>query len=95
MMLFLIAAFTAAGANDQSPDEIVVTARPGKCVVEMARRPPSKDEHDRSEKHWPLGTPVRIIKPQGADDHCLTKIMFELARKGVTHADFVERTEDK
>jgi hypothetical protein len=95
MMMSLIAALIATGGGSGAPDEIVVTARPGKCVVEMAKRPLSSVELDRLEKIWAVGTPVRVIRPRGADDRCVTKIMFELARKGVTRAEFVNQTEDR
>jgi hypothetical protein len=95
MMIPLIAAAIATGVHGSVPDEIVVTARAGKCVVEMARQPLSARDLDRLEKIWAGGTPVRVVKPRGADDRCLTKIMFTLARKGVTRAEFVDEADDR
>jgi hypothetical protein len=35
--------------------------------------------------------PVRVVAPAGSDHRCLVRIMFKLAAKGVTRAEFVDR----
>jgi hypothetical protein len=95
MRMSLIAALIATAGDARVPAEIVVTARPGKCVVEMAKRPLSSTELNRLEKIWAVGTYLRVIKPRGADDRCVTKIMFELSKKGVTRAEFVDQADDR
>ena len=92
----LAAALAMAAATAAPPgDEIVVTARRGRCELTMAQHSMTSAEVDAYAKLWSLGRPVRVVEPRGADQKCLTRIMFRLASKGVRIAEFVEPTDDR
>ncbi len=99
---FALAAALAAAPVAPAPapapaagDEIVVTARRGKCELRMARHVMTSQQVNAYAREWSLGRPVRVVEPRGADQKCLTRIMFKLARKGVRIAEFVDRSEDR
>ena len=93
----LLAALLQAAAPAPVPpsnggaDDIVVVANRKKCGIAIADRILSGREFDRRAAEWARGVPVRVIVPVGSDYRCLSRIMFKLADKGVTRANFPER----
>ena len=72
-------------------EEVVVVATRERCGIAIANRILSSREFDKRSADWARGVPVRVAVPAGADHRCLAKIMFKLADKGVTRAEFVDR----
>lgn len=98
--LLLIANMLAAERPAPTPaaptsDEIMVTARKGKCELQMARHVLTSREIEDLAKTWGPGRSVRIIEPKGASQKCDIKIMSELAQRGVHDAVFVDREDDQ
>jgi len=71
--------------------EVVVVATRGKCGIAIANRILSSAEFSERSAEWARGVPVRVIVPAGSDYRCLARIMFKLADKGVTRAEFIDR----
>ena len=62
-----------------------------KCGIAIANRILSSREFDRRSAEWARGVPIRVLVPARSDYRCLSRIMFKLADRGVTRADFVDR----
>ena len=93
MMLALLIASLVQAEAPAEPPEIVVTGKArGKCRVELADRTLSTGALAARARGWAAsGTPVRVVRPRGADYRCLAKVAFSLNRHGVTLIQFVER----
>ena len=95
MLLPLLAAALQAAAPAPEPtpaqEEVVVVATRKRCGIAIANRLLSSKEFNQRSAEWARGVPVRVRVPAGSDYRCLAKIMFRLADKGVTRAQFVDR----
>ena len=101
-ILLLAAAAQAAPAAQSTPvqapaaleeAEIVVTGqRSGGCRVRLADRQLSTRELALNARRWAAeGRPVRVVRPRGADYHCLARIAWSLGDHGVRLIHFVDR----
>ena len=72
--------------------EIVVVARgPGACRVRLADRNLSERELAARAREWAKnGTPLRVVRPRGADYGCMAQIAWQLGKQGVRLFEFVE-----
>ena len=84
----------ALPAAEMEEPEIVIRAVRGKCRIQLDNRAVSDRELSARAGEWAaLGTPVRVIAPDGASYKCLAKITFKLNDKGVRLIRFVDRDE--
>ena len=72
-------------------DDIVVTARRGRCQMQVADRIMADAEFRRLAPLWAAGRPLRILVPRGSSYRCQARILFRLERFGVHHAIFVDQ----
>lgn len=75
------------------PDEQVITivARRGGCRVRLADRTLTKAELRAQAAAWAAaGTPLKVIRPYGADYRCLSKIVWQLGEHGLRFFQFIE-----
>ena len=86
-----IAPSPSAAPPEIAGTEVVVVANRKKCGIAIANRVLSSKEFEQRSAEWARGVPVRVVVPAGSDYRCLSRIMFKLADKGVTRAEFVDR----
>lgn len=85
----------ASGEASSDADEeqvIIVTARRGGgCRVRLADRTLTDRELAANAKIWAAsGTPLRVIRPAGADYGCMARIAWRLGEHGVRLFHFVD-----
>lgn len=89
MILALVFLLTVA---QQTPiNEITVVAKKRRCDLSVAGRIIADPEFRARSSEWRVGHPVRVLVPASARVTCLAKIMFRLADRGVTQAEFVDQ----
>ena len=93
--LYLLAAAAGASAPAAADNEIVVTATPGKCRMDLSRRPVSDRALSMLAADWPKEKPIRVVVPSGANQNCLTHIMFQLTARGFRLVEFVHPRDDR
>jgi hypothetical protein len=60
----------------------------------LADRKLSDRELSARAQAWAFaGTPVRVVRPRGADYRCMAKIAWKLGERGVRLLEFVERSD--
>jgi hypothetical protein len=92
------AAVPPAAAKSEAPptqeegQTITVTAtRRGGCRVRLADRTLTDRQLAANAKQWAAdGTPLRVVRPAGADYHCMAKIAWRLGEHGVRLFHFVD-----
>ena len=92
-MILLLSTVLLMGAQGPAapvPDDIVVTARPEGCRIDLAEKALTDQEFDAKAKEWAAGKPVRVIARSNASIACLSKIAFKLNDRGVTQIQFVD-----
>lgn len=92
MLLVLLAQAVTpqAPAAPQEPVEIVVHARRAKCAVVLGGHDLSRAELDRYARKWAQGSPVQISAPDRASYRCLSKVLFQLSKRGVQTVEFID-----
>lgn len=82
-------------AEDEDEQTIVVTAnRRGGCRVRLADRTLTERQLEANAKKWAAEkTPLRVVRPRGADYNCLAKIVWSLSKHGVKLFHFVHPSE--
>jgi len=88
--LLLQASGPVAPAVDDTPEDVVVVSRRGRCDLSIANRIISDREFRAKTREWAANRAVRVRVPVGSTIRCEAKIMFRLGRYGVTRATFVE-----
>jgi hypothetical protein len=92
-MILVLSPLLLMGLQAGSPpagDDIVVTARPEGCRIDLAEKALTDQEFDAKAKEWAAGRPVRVIARSNASIACLSKIAFKLNDRGVTQIQFVD-----
>ena len=96
------AAFMLCAATDppqpsappEGPEIVVVAPADHTCRVMLADRSLSTRELRENARQWAAeGVPVRVVRPAGADYHCMVQIAFKLGDYGVRLIQFIERHE--
>lgn len=84
-------------AEEGDEETIVVTAsRRWGCRVRLADRTLTERQLEANAKKWAANkTPLRVIRPPGADYNCLAKIVWSLSKHGVKLFHFVRPSEAK
>lgn len=82
----------AAARTQPKEEEIVIVARRGGgCRVILADRTLTDRQLQTNARAWAAsGTPLRVVRPAGADYRCLSKIAWQLGRHGVSLFHFVD-----
>lgn len=94
LALALLQPVAAAPPEAEGEEIIVVASRSGKCKVQLADRTLSPRQLAAHAAKWAAeGTPVRVVRPRGANYHCMAKIAFRLGDHGVRLIQFVDRGE--
>ncbi|MDO7840945.1 hypothetical protein [Sphingomonas immobilis] len=89
-MLSTVLLMLTQAASPPAGDDIVVTARPEGCRIDLAEKALTDQEFDAKAKEWAAGRPVRVIAKSNASIACLSKIAFKLNDRGVTQIQFVD-----
>jgi hypothetical protein len=86
------AATSEAGPTQEEGQTITITAtRRGGCRVRLADRTLTDRQLAANAKQWAAnGTPLRVVRPAGADYHCMAKIAWRLGEHGVRLFHFVD-----
>jgi len=94
-LAFALLQSAAAVPPEVEGEEIVIVAsRSGKCQVKLADRTLSSRQLAAHAGKWAAeGTPVRVIRPRGANYLCMARIAFRLGDHGVRLIQFVDRGE--
>lgn len=82
---------TPAAEAGEAQTIVVTATRLGGCRVRLADRTLTERELEANAKQWAADqTPLRVVRPAGADYHCLARIVWSLNKYGVTLFHFVE-----
>lgn len=94
LTLALLQVPQAAPSEVDAEEIVIVASRPGKCRVQLADRTLSSGQLAAHAARWASeGTPVRVVRPRGADYRCMARIAFRLGDHGVRLIQFVDRGE--
>lgn len=92
LALAFLQAPQAALPEVDAEEIVIVASRPGKCQVQLADRTLSSRQLAAHAARWASGgTPVRVVRPRGADYRCMARLAFRLGDYGVRLIQFVDR----
>ncbi|WP_394653795.1 hypothetical protein [uncultured Sphingomonas sp.] len=74
---------------DDPPGDVLVVSPARACSVSIADEIVSDRAFKERAREWAVGRPVTVVVARDAERKCLSKIMFRLAKHGVTRAIFV------
>jgi hypothetical protein len=84
----------AAPATEDEQTIVVTASRRWGCRARLADRTLTDEQLEANAKIWAANaTPLRVVRPPGADYNCLAKIVWSLSKHGVTLFHFVDPSE--